>query len=261
MPIITLTSDLGSNSHYAAILKGLIYSAEADITVVDVSHQISNFDIMEAAYVLRHTYQAFPAGTIHVVAVDPDESNTAKSMVMLHDQHYFIGPDNGVMNLISCGQTRSGHLINNPSLFNAHYPRSFRAAQIFVPTAIYLATGGKVGDLGPVTDFVDLRWGEPSYSDNSLRGKIIYIDKFGNAVTNIRKDNFLHLKQERAFEIFVRNVRLKRIVNTYADVAKADALAIFGESQHLEIAMREASAAELLGLKIHDMLTIEFYGG
>ncbi|RMG57818.1 MAG: hypothetical protein D6722_24340, partial [Bacteroidetes bacterium] len=106
----------------------------------------------------------------------------------------------------------------------------------------------------------ELRWGEPSYSGNCLRGKIIHIDKFGNAITNIHREGFMALKQQRRFEIFIRNVRLRRIVNTYADVAKADALAIFGESAHLEIAMREASAAELLGLKVHDMITIEFSG-
>ncbi|MEL6676893.1 MAG: SAM hydroxide adenosyltransferase, partial [Bacteroidota bacterium] len=97
-----------------------------------------------------------------------------------------------------------------------------------------------------------------SYTGNCLRGKVIHIDKFGNAITNIERKGFMDIKQERRFEIFIRNVRLQRIVNTYSDVNKADALAIFGESNQLEIAMREASAAELLGLKVHDMITIEF---
>ena len=258
MPIITLTSDLGYSSHYAAVLKGVIASLYPDARLVDVTHNVSNFDIMEAAYLVKNTFPAFPAGTIHIVAVDPEHHPADGGIVVACHDQYFIGPNNGVLSLI-CDQaeTRCVEIVNE-GLIKSEFPRSFRAARMFAPAAAFLASGGTLSEVGPVVEMRELRWGEPSYSGNCLRGKIIHIDKFGNAITNIGKAGFLDLKNGRSFEIFIRNVRLKRIVNTYSDVSKADALAIFGESNHLEIAMREASAAELLGLKVHDMITIEF---
>lgn len=260
MSTITLTSDLGNDSHYAAILKGVILSLYPSATLVDVTHNVSNFDIMQAGYVVKHTYPSFPSGTIHIVAIDPEQSDSPTGIVMQLDEQFFVGPDNGVMSLISDGKEVACVEIQNEGLMKLNYPKSFRAARIFAPTAAFLASGGPLSEIGPEVSMRELRWGAPSYTGNCLRGKIIHIDKFGNAITNINKNGFLELKQDRRFEIFIRNVRLKRIVNTYSDVSKADALAIFGESDCLEIAMREASAAELLGLKVHDMITIEFNG-
>lgn len=258
MPIITLTSDLGDSSHYPAILKGIILSLFPSATMVDVTHNIPNFDLLQAAYVVQHTFPAFPDGSIHIVAIDPEHGELATGVVMVYNKQYFIAPDNGVLSLICDGAVKEAVEIQHEGLMKGEYPTSFRAARTFAPTAAFLASGGTLDEIGETIVMKDLRWGEPSYNGNCLRGKIIHIDKFGNAITNIRKTGFLEIKQNRRFEIFIRNVRLKRIVNTYSDVAKADALAIFGESQNLEIAMREASAAELLGLKIHDMITIEF---
>ena len=257
MAIITFTSDLGFNSHYSALVKGVILSKCPDVRLVDVTHNVSSFDIMEAAYIVKHMFSAFPQGTIHMVAVDPLVNEESEGIVVSHQDHFFIGPNNGLLYLISEGASKCV-AIENPEIIQETYPRSFRAARLYGPAAAYLAQGGSMEDLGKEERLRDLHWGAPSQSGNCLRGKIIHIDKFGNAITNIRKKEFLELKNGRRFEIFIRNVRLKRIVNTYADVGKADALAIFGGSKHLEIALREASAAELLGLKVHDMITIEF---
>ncbi len=260
MSIITLTSDLGYSSHYAAIVKGVILSLYPTATLVDVSHNVPSFDIMEAAYVVKHSFSSFPKGSIHIIAIDPEYSLASSGIVMHYQDHYFIGPNNGVMSLIADSASETCVKIENEGLINSSYPKSFRAARVFGPTAAFLASGGTLEEIGSEVEMHELRWGAPSYSSNCLRGKIIYIDKFGNAITNIHKNYFLDLKQDRSFEIFIRNVRLRRIVNTYSDVSKADALAIFGESHQLEIAMREASAAQLLGLKVHDMITIEFRG-
>jgi S-adenosyl-L-methionine hydrolase (adenosine-forming) len=258
MSLITLTSDLGDSSHYPAIVKGVIYSLYAQARIVDLNHNVPNFDIMEAAFMLQHTYPAYPPGSIHLVAVDPEPGLSPEGIAVACDGHFFIGPNNGVLSLVCEGKPAQSVAIAHEGLLKGGYPRSFRAARLFAPTAAFLASGGQLDEIGPSTPLRDLRWGEPTYASNCLRGKIIHIDKFGNAITNIRRGNFLQIKQDRRFEIFIRSVRLRRIVNTYSDVAKADALAIFGEGEQLEIAMREASAAELLGLKVHDMITIEF---
>lgn len=259
MAIITLTSDLGANSHYPAIVKGIMLSRCPGATLVDVTHSIPSYDLMQAAYVVKQLFRAYPTGTVHMVGVDPDQELHA-AVAMAYDGHYFVGPDNGVLSLIAEGKVKQGQRIEADAFCLLEHPRSFRAGRLFAPAAAFLASGGPIEDLGPAAPLRDLRWGEPSFNGRCLRGKIIYIDKFGNAVTNIRRENFLRLKHDRRFEIFIRSVRLHRIVNTYSNVAKADALAIFGQGDHLEIAMREASAAELLGLKVHDMITIEFSG-
>ena len=114
--------------------------------------------------------------------------------------------------------------------------------------------------LGTSGEIKEYRWGEPSFTENSLRGVILHIDHFGNAITNVRKDPFMEIKGDKSFQIFIRNLRMQRIVGSYADVAKGEALALFSDNGHLEIAIREGSAAQLLGLKVQDMITIEFYG-
>ncbi len=258
MAIITLTSDLGDNSHYAAVLKGVMLSLYPTAQIIDVTHNISNFNIMEVAYVIKNTFPAFPEGSIHLIGVDPEAGTSPGGVVMHYKNQFFVGPNNGVMSLISDGEADSCFEISNEGLVNERFPRSFRAARVFAPTAAFLASGGSLEEIGHPMPVKELRWGEPTYSNNCLRGKIIHIDKFGNAVTNIKKDHFMALKAERSFEVYVRSLRLRRIVTTYSDVGKADALAIFGENLHLEIGMREASAAELLGLSVHDMITIEF---
>ncbi|MFK7970487.1 MAG: S-adenosyl-l-methionine hydroxide adenosyltransferase family protein [Bacteroidia bacterium] len=258
MPIITLTTDLGAQGHYAAVLKGIIYRLCNHATIVDVSHTVRNFDVMEAAFVVRGMAFSFPEGTIHLVGVDPESAGNAPAVVMQLRGHYFVGPNNGLMSLIA--EEADAVLVNieNEGLMCAEYPRSFRAARLFAPAAAFLASGGKLAEVGSKVDMSELRWGAPTYSNNALRGNIIHIDQFGNAVTNIQRAYFLEVRENRSFEIFLRNLRLKRIVTTYSDVGKADALAIFGEQQYLEIAMREASAAQLLGLNVHDMVTVEF---
>ena len=257
MDIITLTSDLGTQTHYAAALQGILYTLSPHSCVVNISHQIRNFDVMEAAFVVKHAYPSFPKGTIHIIAVDPDYGEHATGVIMYCDEQYFIAPNNGVCSLIATNREKICFLIDEKML-SQHFPKSFRSAQVLAPAAAFLANGGKITEIAETAEIKELFWGEPIVKNHALRGKIIHIDTFGNAITNIDKQLFLEIKKEKSFEIFLRNIRLRRIVSTYSDVGKGDALAIFGSHGYLEIAMRESSAADLLGLKVHDMITLEF---
>ncbi len=259
MSIITLTSDLGNHSHYPAVMKGIIYSLAPQSIITDISHGVGNFDLMEAAFLVKNTFAAFPEGSIHVIAVDPELQGANRSLVAGYRNHYFIGPDNGVLSLVFDAEPHTCHEIVADTIELNQYPVSFRAARIWAPAAAFLSTGGRPEEMGPASTMRDLMWGEPSYAENCLRGKIIHIDKFGNTITNIRKSYFLEIRENRSFQIFLRNARIKRIVQAYSDVGKGDPVAIFGENQQLEIAIRGASAASLLGLKVHDMISIEFY--
>ncbi|RMG68250.1 MAG: hypothetical protein D6722_12075, partial [Bacteroidetes bacterium] len=133
MAIVTFTSDLGDNSHYPAVVKGIILSLYPDVTLVDVTHNVPSFDIMQAAYVLRHTYHAFPAGSIHLISVDPESKGQAEGVVMAYDGHFFVGPNNGLMSLITNGAEAEASRISHPGLIREAYPRSFRAARLFAP--------------------------------------------------------------------------------------------------------------------------------
>ncbi len=257
MDIITLTSDLGKQTHYAAVLQGIIYTLCPQARIIDISHHIRNFDIMEAAFVVKYTYPSFPKGTIHIIAVDPEYGEHSTGIIMECEGQFFVAPDNGVCSLIAENKEKKCFRIDE-KLLSLNYPKSFRPAQILAPAAAFLANGGNMLDVSKPSEIKELFWGEPTFMNNALRGKIIHIDTFGNAITNIDKKLFLELKKDKNFELFLRNIRLRRIVSTYSDVGKGDALAIFGSSGYLEVAMRESSAADLLGLKVHDMITIEF---
>lgn len=258
MALITLTSDLGEKDHYAASLKGTLYSLLPNANLIDITHQVGHFNLLEAAFILRSTYKKFPPGTIHLIAVDPEGNPSRQTIVMDYDGHFFIASNSGILSLISERGEVKCYAINEPSLMLNPLGKSFPAQNLYAPVAAWIAKGGDPAALGESFELRESLWGEPTYSDNSLRGMIIHIDHFGNALTNIRRDEFMKLKGERRFEIFIRNLKLRKIFSSYSDVVRGEALALFGDNQHLEIAIREGSAAQLLGLKVQDMLTIEF---
>lgn len=258
--IITLTTDLGSRDHYAASLKGVLLSLAPGVQLVDVTHDISHFNILEAAFILKSCFSKFPPGSIHIIAVDPEGSARTDTVVMDFKGHRFVAPDNGVLSLIRMGESAECIKVDESIMPPLTQGRAFLALRRLAPSAALLATGGELEELGEMHTIKEFYWGEPSYTENSLRGMILHIDHFGNAITNITKDEFLRLKGDRSFQLFIRSLRLPRIVTSYGDVSKGEALAIFAESGHLEISIREGSASQLLGLKVHDMLTIEYYG-
>lgn len=260
MSIITFTTDLGRKDHYVANLKGTVLRHHPRALMIDVTHEVSPFNVMEAAFLLESAFRQFPEGTIHIIAVDPDTSREHQGIAMEFEGHYFVGPDNGVMSLIKKKASAEVVAISNAKIIDPGATRSFISQGVYAPAAAFLANGGKMEELGETWHMKEALWGEPTYTHNSLRGVILHIDRFGNAITNITKDEFLRLKGDRSFQIFIRNVRLQRIVSAYSDVSRGEALALFSANNHLEISIREGAAAQLLGLKIQDMLTIEFYG-
>lgn len=260
MAIITLTTDLGTRDHYTASLKGTLLGLCPEAVLVDITHEISHFNTLEAAFILKSAFHKFPAGTIHIVGVDPEGGRHNRMLVMKLKEHYFVAPDNGVMSLIR-EDAECESIAVEPEKLPAIGPgRAFLIQNQMAPIAAELAKGTDMHDLGEAVSIREYLWGAPSYTNDTLRGVIVHIDHFGNAITNIRKPQFMEIKGDRSFQIFIRNLRLQRIVSAYGDVAKGGELAIFSDNDHLEIALREGSAAQLLGLKVQDMLTIEFYG-
>lgn len=260
MPIITLTTDLGVRDHYAASLKGTLLRLAPEAVVVDVTHEIAPWHTMEAAYVLGAAYSKFPEGSIHLVGVDPEGGSRTGIVVMEMHGHTFIAPDNGILSLIRAEDPARCYLVSTDAVPMPDVGRGFLAQNRMTVVAAKLAQGQAIAEFASPFELRYMHWGAPAESGNALRGQIIHIDRFGNAITNIRKKTFMDMKGDRSFQIFLRKVRLQRIVGAYGDVSKGNELALFADSGHLEIAIREGSAEKLLGLNVQDMLTIEFYG-
>lgn len=275
MAIITLTTDFGLKDHFVGALKGSIYKELADAKIVDISHDISPFNIQECAYILENSYKSFPDGTIHIVGVDSEPTKENQHIAVLLDGHYFISANNGVIGLITSE-------FNPEKVFEINIPNpihgSFPVMDVFIQVACHIARGGTLEVVGrPFDKLKDLTAFLPSVTDNDNKiiGSIIYIDNYGNVVTNIQKKFFEAYRKGRDFELNARTTKIKQIHNTYSDIINfdlekgkrkgpGDALALFNSSEYIELAIYKSDlntvggASTLLGLDYRDTITINF---
>jgi len=276
MAIITLTTDFGLKDHFVGVLKGSIYTELPEATIVDISHGISPFNIQECAYILQNSYHNFPKGTIHIVGVDSEATPENKHIAVLVDGHYFVSANTGVIGLITSE-------MKPEKVVELHLPQriqgSFPVMSVFIRVACHIARGGTLEVVGkPFTDLKDLREFSPRVADDGTKitGSVVYIDNYGNVVTNIRKPLFNSYGKDREFELHARSKKIKKIYSNYsgfidfdADKEKrkgdGDLLALFNSSGYLELAMYRSNlntvggAATLLGLDYRDTIMIDFF--
>ena len=218
MAIITLTTDFGLKDHFVGALKGTIYRELADATIVDISHQVSPFNIQECAYILENSYKSFPDGTIHIVGVDSEPTPENQHIAVLVDGHYFISANNGVISLITSEkQPEKVVQVNIPNPIHGSFP----VMDVFVQVACHIARGGTLEVVGrPFNQLRELREFTPTVTDNGNKiiGSVIYIDNYGNVVTNIHKNFFEAYRKGRSFEIQARSTKVSRIHNKYSDI-------------------------------------------
>tara|TARA_B100001250_G_scaffold376562_1_gene364924 strand:- start:8558 stop:9343 length:786 start_codon:yes stop_codon:yes gene_type:complete len=260
MAIITLTTDLGTKDSYLASVKGSIFSQMEDVKVIDISHQIEPFNIQQAAYVLRNCFKDFPIGTIHIISVDDELSVTNEHLAVKAEGHYFIGADNGLFALL-LNEVRAENMVKlNIQLSNNCM--TFAAKNIFVPAACHLARGGTIEMIGAVIKNSENKKMELQavLQSNIIRGSVIYVDGYGNAITNIKKTEFEKIQKGRNFTILFgrEDEMITEISSKYTDVATAEKLALFGENNQLQIAINKGMADKLLGLKLYEIIRIEF---
>jgi S-adenosylmethionine hydrolase len=260
MAIITLTTDLGISDFYLAAAKGDLYTRVPDVTLVDVSHEFIKFDILRPSIILAHVWRRFPKGTIHIVAVDSLESERVPWIAAEFEGHLFIGADNGMFSVIAGEQPDKVVQINRPK--NTVPMPSFPLLDAFTHAAAHLAKGGNINDLGRArSDWQRMLVQRPPISEGLIRPNIIYIDTFGNLITNLTRTVFDEVGQGAAFEIQMPRSRfaVRTISQSYADVPESSPLALFGHTGFLEIAISRGSAARLMGLRVSDTIRIEFY--
>lgn len=260
MAIITLTTDLGISDFYLAAAKGDLYTLVPGVNLVDVAHEFQKFDILRPSIIMAHVWRRFPKGTVHIVAVDSLESERVPWIAAEYDGHFFVGADNGIFSVIAGDQPDRVVQINRPK--QAVAMPSFPLLDAFTHAAAHLAKGGDISALGRGrSEWQRMLVQRPPISEGLIRPNIIYIDTFGNLITNLTREVFDEVGRGAPFEIQMPRSRfaVRTISQSYIDVPESSPLALFGHTGFLEIAISRGSAARLIGLRVSDTIRIEFY--
>lgn len=275
MPIITLTTDFGIKDHFVSAVKGAIYTELPEATIVDISHEISPFHITEAAYIIQNAYKSFPKGSIHIVGIDSELNPENKHIAVLLDDHYFICANNGLISLIA-SEFRPEKIVE----INIHdaIGTNFPVLDVFVAVACHIARGGTLEVIGKSTAEIKLIKGITpivNLGDKQIVGSIIYIDNYGNLITNITRKLFEDIGKGRSFKITARSAVFSKIYERYSDAINFDVekskreedgkkLAVFNSSGYLELAIYKSNprtvggASSLFGLYFRDTVSITF---
>lgn len=258
MRIITLTTDFGIKDSYAGAMKGVILSINSDAKILDITHLISHQNIFEAAIVISEVYKYFPKGTIHIGVVDPGVGSKRKPILIETERYFFIGPDNGLFSLaLKKERIKKAVHITAKKYFLKDVSSTFHGRDIFAPVAAHLSLGKKPDSFGKPLNtrpqLIDMP--EPTKKNTSIIGEVIYIDSFGNLITNINKEDIARLN--KPFEIIIKSIRIKGISKTYANGKKGKPIAIVGSSNHLEIACYLGSAFENLQIKQGERIEVK----
>jgi S-adenosylmethionine hydrolase len=253
LPIITLTTDFGPSDHFAGVMKGVILSLAPRARIIDITHQITPFEVNEAAFVISQAWRYFPKGTIHVVVVDPGVGSERRPILVEAGGHYFVGPDNGVFSLIydMASPKLRVRATTNTKLMLAPVSRTFHGRDIFAPAAAHLARKIPPARFGKlIGDFTrSLTLAPTRTARNVWTGRILKADRFGNLITNFHSDAFAEIKTQ-PFEMRVGLERIHRLALTYSETEIGDLFVIVGSSGYLEIAANQGSAAQLTGCSV-----------
>lgn len=258
MAIITLTTDWGSGNHYAGAVKGALLRQIPGVQIIDVTHDIACFDIMQASFVLRNVYPEFPKGSIHLLGVNTEAGIDTPHILVHHDGHYFIGADNGIFSLIF--DTPYLEAVELEIIQDSDY-FTFSTKDVFVKVAAMIAAGKPLTEMGHPHPALNERIAfKPVVHAEKILGKVIFIDGYENVFVNVDKKLFRQVGNGRQFMIGLRlpGEAIRQLHESYSDVVPGERLALFGTSGFLEIAINQGKAASLLGLQINDTVIIEF---
>ena len=275
MRVISLITDFGTKDHYVGSVKGALYSELNDLRIVDISHSISPFNIIEAAYIIENSYKNFPIGSIHTIGVDSEKTPEQNHLVIKLDGHYFICADNGILSLLTA-KIKPEKIIN----INVHneLPTTFSVLDVFVKIAAHIYRGGSIDLVGSkIEKLKELYNINPILNEktNEIIGNVIYVDNYENVVTNITKKIFQDFGKSRKFEINARNYKFKQIVKSYSEAIRFDInkesrkeigkkIALFNKSDYLELSIYKSNplssggASSLFGLNYRDQISIHF---
>jgi S-adenosylmethionine hydrolase len=247
-PVITLMTDFGLRDHYVAAMKGVILGICPHATIVDVTHEVSSYEVAEAAFLLSQTWGCFPKKTVHVVVVDPGVGSMRRPILAETAGQRFIAPDNGVLTPVLTREGTKVRHITAEKFFRQPVSHTFHGRDIFAPVAARLASGTLASKLGPlIENHLRLTFERPVRSARrGWTGAILHVDHFGNIVTNIPVAEFSHVEQH-AFEVSIGYRTVEKLARSYAEMPPGELFAIVGSSGYLEISANQDSAAKILG--------------
>lgn len=255
-PIITLITDFGLLDHFVGTMKGVIANINPEALVIDITHDVSPHDVFQAAFLIKSAYPYFPPHTIHVVVVDPGVGTNRRIIAMSTEKGYFIAPDNGVLSYLyaseEVGEVRE---VTADHYFLKPRTGTFDGRDVFAPVAAWMSKNVSMTSLGEViTDYKKYDLPQPTpVGQGGMRCKILYVDRFGNLVSNLTRDQFkqmLDASAQRRFAFQVGEQTIGKISTSYAEGEKGQLLAIFGSSGFLEFSINRGSAMKLTGVGV-----------
>lgn len=258
--IITLTTDFGHSDPFVGIMKGVILGIAPQARVVDLCHEVPPQNLLVGAFLLESAFSYFPAGTIHVVVVDPGVGSERAPIAVETEEHLFVGPDNGLIPAAIEGHATVRRAVH---LSRAEYHRqpvspTFHGRDIFASVAAHLANGLPMEELGePWERLCTLEQPRPVRRDGMVELHVVHVDRFGNLVTDLRARDVSELAGNGPIRFLIGNTVIDGISRTYTDVEKGEAVAYFGSAGRLEIAVRDGNAAEALEVGVGATISMQ----
>jgi len=258
MAIITLTTDLGLRDYYVASVKAAIFKETPDINIVDITHDIPSFDLQKTAFVIKNCYTDFPENTIHIIGVNSESDLEIPHVAIQYNGHYFIGADNGIFSLMfDTAPEKVVELTISQDTDRVTFPTK----DVFVKAACHIARGGTLEVIGKPRKELAVKTMFRAVSENNIiKGMAIYIDHYGNIITNITESLFKSFGKGRRFTIFFRSeeYEIKTINDSYCSVQEGERVALFSSTGYIEIAINKGDASRLFGVNQGDIIRIEF---
>lgn len=252
-PVITLTTDFGTQDTYVGTMKGVILGINPEATVVDLCHEIAPQDVLQGALVLHGACRYFPEGTVHVAVVDPGVGGQRRPIAIATGQTIFVGPDNGVFSFVVPDQEQQTETtivhLTNPRYWLPEVSNTFHGRDIFAPVAAHLSLGTALEELGEVVeDMVRFSLPQPEVGDDgTILAQVLRIDRFGNVITSVPAEL---VSEAGILVVEVGGHRISGLCRTYSQVASGTLVALIGSGGFLEVAVRDGSAARRLGLAV-----------
>jgi S-adenosyl-L-methionine hydrolase (adenosine-forming) len=249
-PIITLTTDYGTNDHLVGTLKGVILKINPDANLVDISHNVAPYDLLDGALAIGSAYSYFPARTIHVVVVDPGVGTGRRPLLVSGETQYFVAPDNGVLSLVY--EREESLLVRHANV--EHYylqpvSKTFHGRDIFAPIAAWLSKGSQAASMGDeITDHKKFAMPKPKAADGGLKGVVLRVDSFGNLITNFRPEDLPASALENgAVQFQIGSQTVSRLVDTFAKGSPGELFAYIGSNGFVELGVNRGNASKTLG--------------
>jgi S-adenosyl-L-methionine hydrolase (adenosine-forming) len=256
--IITLLTDFGTKDHYLASMKGVILNINPKCLLIDITHQVSPHDIREGAFILANAYSHFPKGTIHLAVVDPGVGGARRPLLLVTENYFFVGPDNGLFTMITQKESLSQVIALDKQRYHlSRVSTTFHGRDIFAPVAAHLSMGVRPNALGHKIDSLKgLEFRRTFIKEGKLLGEILHVDTFGNLVSNIDEGRLIRFIRGRPCGIRVGRKTIRGLKKGYGEGKKGEPIALFGSGGFLEISVREGNAQKSLKVKRGDPIQI-----